>query len=100
MQIRHDAVVHSRKSMLFDTLVFVPGKLTASAILALAVTYSFYGHDSFMHSLFGFESESVVEVPLQGKTTSSQGQAQARRLLSAPWQATMSKPAFGNQVNP
>jgi hypothetical protein len=67
MQVRHDAVQHTTKQMAADAVFFSPLKLVACAAVGVITAYLAAGHDVFMHELFGFESESMVEERIQGK---------------------------------
>ena len=61
MQVRYDDTKTDSKQVAMHAFVWAPMRVIAMGLTACVGTYLYLGHDSFMFSMFGYESESIVE---------------------------------------
>jgi len=61
MQVRYDDTKTDTKQVAMHAFVWAPMRVATMGLIACVGTYLYLGHDSFMFSMFGYESESLIE---------------------------------------
>eukprot|EP00759_Apiculatamorpha_spiralis_P040558 PhF_6_TR39099/c0_g2_i1/m.58510 len=65
MIVRFDDASQERSTVAAQAFIWAPLRFLAMAMLSACTLYMYLGHDSFMFSMFGFESESIIETRIR-----------------------------------
>ena len=61
MQVRFDDTAADRDGLLKNLIFWSPLRVGSTGLLTGVFTYFYLGHDQFMYTMFGYESEALVE---------------------------------------